>query len=257
MGVDLVWYTLVGIAACATVLIVLERVRPYAHGQRLFREGFYVDSVWYAILQSYILSLVIYGVIGILKPSVDPHAVGLFRCLPVLAQLGITILVHDFYIYWFHRLQHTIPSLWRIHEAHHSSHDVDWLSGSRSHPAEILINQSIEFVPLVLFASPEVVLMKGFVDAVWGMYIHSNIDVSSGWLQYVINGPEMHRWHHAADDDVVNVNYSTKLAVWDWLFGTAFLPKQRKPQRYGLDDKTYPKSYVKQIVHAFRSESTK
>ena len=80
--------------------------------------------------------------------------------------------------------------LWRVHEAHHSGKDVDWLSGSRSHALEILINQTIEYAPIVLLgAHPDVALMKGVLDAAWGMYIHSNIDVRAGWLQYVLNGP--------------------------------------------------------------------
>ena len=113
--------------------------------------------------------------------------------------------------------------LWRIHEAHHATADVDWISGARSHPLEILINQTIEFAPIVLLgAAPEVALIKGVLDAAWGMYIHSNIDVRSGRLQYLINGPEMHRWHHARE--IVDVNFATKLAIWDWLFGTAYHP---------------------------------
>lgn len=254
MGNELVWITFILILASACILIALERLFPYNDGQKLFRKGFYVDIVWYSVLQSYILSLVIYGIIGVVRSYVDPQSAGFIRSLPLWGQLGIAIVVHDFYIYWFHRLQHTVPALWRIHEAHHSSHDVDWLSGSRSHPTEILINQTVEFLPLVLFASPEVVVLKGCVDAIWGMYIHSNINVRSGWLQYFINGPEMHRWHHADDDHVSNINFSTKLAVWDWIFGTAYLPMHRKPERYGLGSGSFPESYFKQTVYAFRAE---
>lgn len=254
MGNELVWMTFMLIVASACILITLERLFPYNSGQKLFRKGFYVDIVWYSVLQSYILSLVIYGIIGIVRPYIDPQSAGYFRSVPLWGQLGIAIVVHDFYIYWFHRLQHMVPALWRIHEAHHSSHDVDWLSGSRSHPTEILINQTVEFLPLVLFASPEVVVLKGCVDAIWGMYIHSNINVSTGWLQYFINGPEMHRWHHADDDQVSNINFSTKLAIWDWVFGTAYLPTHRKPERYGLGGEHFPESYFKQTVYAFRTE---
>jgi len=85
------------------------------------------------------------------------------------------------------------------------------------------------------------------------MYIHSNIDVHSGWLQYIINGPEMHRWHHAdKDDEAYNKNFSTKIAVWDWLFGTAFFPSGKKPVFYGLSYLKFPGNYLKQILFAFR-----
>ena len=91
-------------------------------------------------------------------------------------RLGIFLVMHDFYIYWFHRFQHNSKYFWRTHEAHHSTEDVDWLSGSRSHSLEILINQTVEFLPIVLLASPEVAVIKGCVDAVWGMYIHSQLE---------------------------------------------------------------------------------
>ncbi|HMI61623.1 MAG TPA: sterol desaturase family protein, partial [Puia sp.] len=89
------------------------------------------------------------------------------------------------------------------------------------------------------------------VDAVWGMYIHSNIDVRSGKLQYFINGPEMHQWHHANDRAVFYANYSTKFAVWDWLFGTAYLPGRKKPLEYGLYY-DYPKDYFLQHLFAVK-----
>ena len=162
---------------------------------------------------------------------------------PVPAQLAFFWVTHDFYIYWFHRTQHRSRWLWRVHEAHHSGKDVDWLSGSRSHAVEILINQTIEYAPIVLLgATPEVALMKGVLDAVWGMYIHSNIDVRAGWLQYVLNGPQMHRWHHADDVSRRSVNFATKIAAWDWLFGTAHLPRA-KPRAYGLrGDAPFPET---------------
>jgi sterol desaturase/sphingolipid hydroxylase (fatty acid hydroxylase superfamily) len=118
---------------------------------------------------------------------------------------------------------------------------------------EILINQSIEYGVIVLLGAPaEIAVLKGAIDAIWGMYIHSNINVHSGFLQRIINGPEMHRWHHATDNDAHNKNFSTKLAIWDWLFGTAHLPKKRKPQGYGLGDPLFPKSYLRQHWYAFR-----
>jgi sterol desaturase/sphingolipid hydroxylase (fatty acid hydroxylase superfamily) len=163
-------------------------------------------------------------------------------------------VTHDLYIYLFHRWQHRSPFLWRFHEAHHSNPDVDWLSGARSHALEILVNQTIEFAPIVLLgAAPEVAVWKGSISAIWGMFIHSNLDVRLGILQRVINGPEMHRWHHSRDRDAWGKNFATKLAIWDWLAGTAFLPdpRVRKAGRYGLDDRSYPAGFLAQQRRAF------
>jgi sterol desaturase/sphingolipid hydroxylase (fatty acid hydroxylase superfamily) len=172
---------------------------------------------------------------------------------PSILQVLFFLVTHDCYIYWFHRWQHHSKDLWRIHEAHHSTVDVDWLSGARSHSVEILINQTIEYAPIVLLgAAPEMILIKGIIDAVWGMYIHSNIDVHSGALQCVINGPEMHRRHHAREITEGGINFSTKLAFWDWMFGTTYLPRPKKPSGYGIIGVDFPSDYVSQHLFAFR-----
>jgi sterol desaturase/sphingolipid hydroxylase (fatty acid hydroxylase superfamily) len=237
------------IVAGALVLIALERWRPYDQRQRFLRPGFWGDLLGYALIQSYILGFVITHLTKWLDGITGLSRMRLISGWPVLAQVAFFIVTHDLYIYLFHRLQHRSPLLWRIHEAHHATTDVDWLSGSRSHALEILINQTIEFAPIALLgAAPEVALIKLAVDALWGMYIHANLDVRTGWLQRVINGPEMHRWHHAIEIRD-GVNFGTKFAFWDWLLGTAYLPAQ-KPSGYGIVEK-FPSNYFAQQIHAF------
>ena len=238
------------IVASALVLIALERRYPYDPRQRLLRRGLVDDLVFYGLIQSYLLGLVIASLIEVTDRSTGLSRLHLVSGWPVWCQVVFFLVTHDLYIYVFHRLQHRVPLLWRLHEAHHATANVDWISGARSHPLEILINQTIEFAPIVLLgAAPEVALIKGLLGAAWGMYIHSNVDVRTGPLQYFINGPEMHRWHHA--QEVVDVNFATKLAIWDWLFGTAYRPPS-KPQSYGLHAAQFPTGYFRQILHAFR-----
>src|SRR5262245_5031855 len=240
----------VAIVAGALVLMVLEHRRPYEPRQRLLRPGFWDDLVGYALVQSYLLGLLIAHVTSWLDHATGLSRLHLVSAWPVAVQVAFFIVTHDLYIYLFHRLQHRSPLLWRIHEAHHATADVDWLSGSRSHAIEILINQTIEFAPIVLLgAAPEVALIKLTVDALWGMYIHCNVDVRSGRLQWVINGPEMHRWHHALELRNPG-NFSTKFAFWDWLFGTAYLPAG-KPAGYGIAE-AFPSGYLAQQLHAFK-----
>ncbi|MBX3009249.1 MAG: sterol desaturase family protein [Melioribacteraceae bacterium] len=242
--------------AAAVLLIILERIFPYNRGQKIFREGFFNDFALYTIAQSYILGIFIFVfIIKFIDDSTQLSRFQFFANVPIWLQLIFFTITHDIYIYWMHRWQHGNKYLWRLHEAHHSPKKIDWLSGSRSHAFEILINQTIEFLPIVLLGSPpEVAAYKGLISGVWGMYIHSNIDVKTGWLQKIINGPEMHRIHHTTGKGR-NRNFATKLAIWDWLFGTAFLPEE-KANEYGL--KTYfPDNYFKQFLFAFRNFKTK
>lgn len=235
----------------AFVIILLERIFPYTKGQKFLREGFFNDLALYTIAQSYILGIIIFGgIIYYIDNTTGLSRLGLFANIPIWVQLLFFLITHDIYIYWMHRWQHKNKWLWRIHEAHHSPKKVDWLSGSRSHAFEILINQTIEFAPIVLLGSPpEVIAYKGVISAVWGMYIHSNINVNTGRLQYIINGPEMHRWHHDVGKGR-NRNFATKLAIWDWIWGSAYLPRPEKPKEYGLKS-YFPDNFIMQFIFAF------
>jgi sterol desaturase/sphingolipid hydroxylase (fatty acid hydroxylase superfamily) len=244
--------SMAAIAGTALVFIALERMFPYNTGQGVLREGFFDDLALYTIAQSYILGIVIFTfIIDRLDGWTGLSRMHLLEGWPVWLQLVFFTVTHDFYIYWMHRWQHSNRYLWRLHEAHHSPRTVDWLSGSRSHALEILINQTVEFTPIVLLgAGPELIAYKGVVSAVWGMYIHSNLNIHAGGLQRFINGPEMHRWHHTTGRGR-NRNFSTKLAVWDWIFGTAYLPEAERAREYGLKV-PFPAHFFRQFVWAFR-----
>jgi len=239
------------ISAAAILFIPLERMFPYDRDQKIFRDGFWTDLIWYTFVQSYVLALVISMIIRRIDSGTGFSRLHIVSGWPLGAQLGFFLVTHDLYIYLFHRLQHRSPLLWRIHEAHHSVTEVDWLPGTRSHALEILINQTVEFLPMTLLgAAPELPLITGMVDAVWGMFIHSNLDVRLGRAGVLINGPELHRWHHAREIAEGGINFGTKLAVWDYLFGTVVRPP-RKPSGYGLTSH-FPRGYFSQTFFAFR-----
>ncbi len=242
------------IVAAALLLVALERIIPFEPGQRLVREGFWTDLLLYSLVQNYVLALAIGRLIRWLDAGAHLSRLRLVGGFPVWLQVAFFVVSHDLYIYGFHRWQHRSPVLWRLHEAHHSMRQLDWLAGARSHAFEILVNQTIEFAPMVLLgASPQVPLIKGMVSAIWGLYIHSNVDVRTGRLQWVVNGPEAHRWHHAVDHPPPGVNFATKLAIWDRLWGTAWLaPRGLHPRSYGLTYTEFPRGYLAQHLFAFR-----
>jgi sterol desaturase/sphingolipid hydroxylase (fatty acid hydroxylase superfamily) len=236
------------ICAGAVVLIALERLSPYQRGQKLLRAGLVTDLVFYGLLQGYVVG----ALVKLLLERLESRP-GLVSGWPLAAQLALFLLAHDLYIYWFHRWQHSSRVLFRLHEVHHAARELDWIATSRTHALELAINLTVVNAPLLLLgAAPEVAAIRAAVDAVWGMYIHSNIDVGGSFLHKILNGPAMHRWHHSAGAGR-GVNFATKLAVWDWLFGTASLPERAKPEAYGLwGDESFPAGYLAEGLHAFR-----
>jgi len=242
------------ILACWVVFIIAwERISPYRKGLAFFREGFWVDLVWYTLIQSFFLKILIFDyIIMPLQKHFDLSHLQLINHWPVALQVLFFVVTHDLYIYLFHRFQHSNKVFWRIHEAHHSGKEVDFLAGSRSHIMEIVINQTIEFAPIILLgANPVVVPIKALIDAMFGMFIHANVKVKMGKFKYILNSPELHLWHHANYQEVFHANFSTKFSVWDYLFGTVYDPGHapgNKPENWGLYY-DYPKDYF--LQHAF------
>jgi sterol desaturase/sphingolipid hydroxylase (fatty acid hydroxylase superfamily) len=234
-------------------ILIWERVAPYRKGLPLFREGFWVDLVWYTLIQSYFLKILIFDyMITPLQTHFDWSDWQFVRHWPVWVQVVFFLITHDLYIYLFHRWQHANKWLWRTHEAHHSNKEVDFLAGSRSHAVEIIINQTIEFAPIILFgADPAVLPIKALLDAMFGMFIHANIRVNLGPLKYIFNTPYLHLWHHANYQEVFHANFSTKFSFFDYVLGTAYDPGHapgNKPEDWGLNY-DYPKDYF--LQHAF------
>lgn len=253
---ELLTITSIILAVWVAVMMVWERIAPYRKGLPVFREGFWVDLVWYTIIQSYVLKIVIFDyVVAPIQHSFDWSSVQFVRYWPVWVQVLFFLFTHDLYIYLFHRLQHANKYLWRTHEAHHSDKEVDFLSGSRSHALEIIINQTIEFAPIILLgADPAVIPIKALLDAVFGLFIHANIRVKLGPLKYIINSPELHLWHHANYQEVFHANFSTKFSFWDYLFGTVYDPGHSpgdKPENWGLYY-DFPKDYFAQHFFSFK-----
>lgn len=250
------------IPSWAILMIALERLFPYTKNVKLFRRGFWLDFIWYTILQSKVMEIIIFTyIILYLKNFLSLQNFAPMSGMNFFLCLFIFFVTHDFYMYWMHRFQHNNKYLWRTHEAHHSVREVDFMAGSRSHFSEILINQTIEFAPIFFLLDTETAAFmypaKAMLDALWGMWIHANVNVNSGKLQYLINGPEMHQWHHANHHEVFYKNYSTKIAAWDWIFGTGFLPGLNplkfnflKPKMFGLPY-AYPNGFWDQLVFAF------
>ena len=250
---NLVQITTIILFAWVGIIIAWERFSPYRKGLPFFRDGFWVDLVWYTLIQSYFLKILIFNyIIPVIQNGIHWHGFSFFREWSITEQVLFFLVTHDLYIYLFHRLQHASKFLWRTHEAHHSGKEVDFLAGSRSHVVEIIINQTIEFAPIVILgAHYEVIPIKALIDAMFGMFIHANVNVKFGKLKYFLNSPELHLWHHANYREVFHANFSTKFSVWDYLFGTVYDPG-KKPgdlrENWGLYY-NYPKDYF--LQHAF------
>jgi sterol desaturase/sphingolipid hydroxylase (fatty acid hydroxylase superfamily) len=179
---------------------------------------------------------------------------------PLPAQLGLAFLIAELPQYWFHRLQHEWDGLWRFHAVHHSAPRLYWLNAARFHPADLWMLYTVGYLPLAALGCPEVVLALFMVfDGMLGIFQHSNVDIRLGPLNWVFSMAEPHRWHHSQVLREANTNYGSNLIVWDLVFGTFFLPRDRPgPAAIGIHGLPgYPVGYLAQLAAPFRWARTR
>ncbi|WP_431478458.1 sterol desaturase family protein [Massilia eburnea] len=160
--------------------------------------------------------------------------------LPLAQRLLLALLVGDIGAYWSHRLAHSWPLLWRFHAVHHSAAHVYFLTNTRAHPVDLLFTRLCSLLPLYVLglagpgvagsATPMAVILVG---SVWGFFIHSNIRVRLGPLEWLLSTPAFHHWHHTRHEHV-DRNFAAMLPVLDRIFGTHHLPPSW-PAEYGSD----------------------
>ncbi|MGA3001805.1 MAG: sterol desaturase family protein [Acetobacteraceae bacterium] len=169
--------------------------------------------------------------------------------MPAVLRFVLVILAADAVEYASHRAYHEVPWLWRIHAIHHSPQTMDWLSGSRLHFLEPLVTRALVLVPIFLLGFPQDTIFAYLIFiSVQSVLIHSNIKMNLGWLRYVIVTTQFHHWHHASDTEAIDKNYTAHTPIFDLLFGTWHLPKDRWPVKYGTV-KPVPGGMLGQFLH--------
>ena len=182
-----------------------------------------------------------------ISPSLQADVVA----LPAIIRFALVILAADAVEYASHRAYHEVPLLWRIHAVHHSPEYMDWLSGSRLHFLEPLVTRALVLVPIVLLGFPQDTIFAYLIFiSVQSVLIHSNIKMKVGWLRYVIVTPQFHHWHHASDAEAIDKNYAAHTPLFDILFGSWHLPKDRWPVKYGTV-RPIPGGMLGQFLHPF------
>ena len=171
---------------------------------------------------------------------------------PVAAQACLMLLLADLARYWLHRAFHKVPALWRWHAVHHSPQRLYWLNVGRFHPLDKAAQYLVDALPFALLAvAPEVLAAYFVFYAVNGFYQHSNCEVRLGPLNHLVSGPELHRWHHSMVAEESDTNFGNNLIVWDLLFGTRFLPRERQVASLGLVNRHYPAGFWAQLATPF------
>jgi sterol desaturase/sphingolipid hydroxylase (fatty acid hydroxylase superfamily) len=81
--------------------------------------------------------------------------------------------------------------------------------------------------------------------------VHANLDWDWGPLRAVVVSPRFHRWHHTDEANARDNNFAGLLPLWDILFGTYYMPRDRAPQQFGTATPV-PAGLIGQLIFPFR-----
>jgi sterol desaturase/sphingolipid hydroxylase (fatty acid hydroxylase superfamily) len=245
--------------------VLLARLLPCNPAQPILRSDLFTD-LCYALFVPLLnrFARVIFVVLGVslLFAGESPqsiehvlkHGFGPLSQLPIWLQAAIIFIVSDVMLYWCHRFFHG-RKLWRFHAIHHSSEHLDWLSAYRFHPVNSMLTFSlVDALMIIIGFSPVAVgLFVGF-NTIYSAMVHANLNWTFGPFKYVFASPVFHRWHHTSQQEGMDKNFAPTFPLLDIVFGTFYMPEERRPLVYGVPGSDIPKSFVGQMLWPFRSQ---
>ena len=268
---DMVFYPSWGnyfywLIAISLAIYALELLFPWRKNQPRIREDFWLDT-FYMFFNFFLFGLVGYtalsNVVAQAFNDFLAHNFGVenllainIAALPYWAYLLILFLIRDFIQWNVHRLLHRVPFLWEVHKVHHSVREMGYAAHLRYHFGETIVYRTIEYLPLAMlgFGIQDFLLVNLFTIVV-GHLNHANIYLPLGPLKYILNNPQMHIWHHAKElpANSYGKNYGITLSIWDYLFGTVWMPHDGRDIKLGFDEvDTYPHGFFSQMMKPFK-----
>jgi sterol desaturase/sphingolipid hydroxylase (fatty acid hydroxylase superfamily) len=202
-------------------------------------------------------------------PILIPNLKDIFAWVPFFWGCAIIAVADDLTQYWYHRLHHQIPFLWRFHRTHHSA---PYMGATMTNRQNIIY--SVLFSQLYLTAILSYLglglpaLFVGTLKAVIVYAAHSNLAWDKPFYRYrilhpaawvlerLISTPATHHAHHAdTSTDGVGFykgNFGNMFFLWDIIFGTGIITRQF-PKAYGLKHYKQEEWYVQFLWPFFKS----
>ena len=162
------------------------------------------------------------------------------------------VMLSDFGYFVSHYLMHKVPLLWHFHQTHHSAEVLTPVTVYRVHPVEDLVNAFVGSMVNALGAAVYTELSSqqvsfGTILGVNGIlffyYVFAfQLRHSHVWLSYspalsrILISPAQHQVHHSRDERHWDRNFGFTFAIWDWVFGTLYVPLTRERIEFGVPD---------------------
>jgi sterol desaturase/sphingolipid hydroxylase (fatty acid hydroxylase superfamily) len=213
------------------------------------------------------------AIIGLLVATFGPVQPTSFPEIVSRSVITVTLFLAYELGYWLnHYLSHRIPLLWEFHKVHHTATVLTPLTLFRVHPVYTAIFANILAIATAIasglgnYVFGQTTYQYALSDSniILVLFIHTYVHLQhthlwipfTGLLGRILMSPAHHQVHHSTSPIHFNKNLGSCLAVWDWMFGTLYVPK-KEPEvaSFGVepDNKDVDTIYGALLVPVFRA----
>jgi sterol desaturase/sphingolipid hydroxylase (fatty acid hydroxylase superfamily) len=185
-----------------------------------------------------------------LLPRIFPDVANVFAWVPFWWGFVIIAVADDLTQYWYHRLHHQVPFLWKFHRTHHSAPYMGMSMASRQNIVyTFFFSQTYLTATLTYLGLGFPALFVRVIKSLITTFAHSSIAWDKPlyrikWLHPVawilerfISTPATHHAHHAdtTNDGVGHYkgNFGNMFFLWDVIFKTGVISR-KFPASYGM-----------------------
>jgi sterol desaturase/sphingolipid hydroxylase (fatty acid hydroxylase superfamily) len=251
--------TLAWMAGLALVFGVLARLMPCNPGMYWWKNAraAITDLLYWLVVPIFLrycyIIMVLIGVV-VFFDGRQPRFLPVGH-LSLAVQCVLVFVLQDVMLYWLHRGFHGRLG-WRFHSVHHSPTVLDWMSSSRWHPVNFVLEFTlVDVIVILLGFTPDTLVVLAPLNTVYSAMVHANLNWTFGPFKYLLASPVFHRWHHTAQDEGRDKNFAPTLPLLDVMFGTFYMPAGIRPTNFG--DHDFPAGFWGQFVHPLTGQEPK
>ena len=254
------------------VLMVITGIVEFALGlyeNKWNKNERILDIVCFIVPKVLIRPAIVYFTLLVL-PVLLPGYKGVFSWVPFWWGFFIIAIADDLTQYWYHRLHHQVPWLWRFHRTHHSASYMGMAMASRQNFiytiffSQIYLTAALTYLGLgysALFVTgiKSLITTAAHASIKWDkpFYKYKALHPVAWVLERLISTPATHHAHHAdtTDDGVGHYkgNFGNMFFIWDIIFGTGIITR-KYPSSYGTKAYKNEEWYAQFLWPIFKSK---
>ena len=193
----------------------------------------------YQVLTNALIELLV-TTFGKVEPTSSPE---------IVSRSVITLVLFLAYelAYWLHHyFMHRVPLLWEFHKVHHTASVLTPLTIFRVHPVDTVLHSNVTAIVMAaanavasyLFGKTTYQYAVTDTNVMLVLFIHAYVHLQHThlWISFrgilgcIFLSPAHHQVHHSNNPVHFNKNMGSCLAIWDWLFGTLYIPRKEPEQ---------------------------